>query len=345
MAENASERDFQLQETAVCGPEEYPPPQNGGYLGSVRFFKHLILTVLALAILIPTTLSIILGISLTRTKAKLAELQENADKAQISDFSAKEQSGRSGHIVRLGVSAEASGKEEKPELPAYQALYPDLYAQPAEHNSVDLEKVVYLSFDDGPSERTPELLEVLEHYNVKATFFVVGRDSEKGRQWLRDIVDAGHAIGVHSYTHDYETIYSSVEAFLDDFAQEYSLILDATGVSPQIFRFPGGSINVYNRHIYQEIISEMTRRGFVYFDWNRQTGDAVQSNVSANRLVKNALDQASSMRRIFLLAHDNACLTNVVEALPCIIEGYQEAGFTFGLLTPEVKPVIYGYSG
>lgn len=342
-------------------------------MGSVRFFKHLILTVLALAILIPTTLSILFGVSLGRTRAELVELRKNASSAHPMAFLATDQSGSSGDAAQPEEPAEASteevteeGTEEvieegekevteevteegekdegpKPELPAYQELYPGLYAQVSGRNSVDLEKVAYLSFDDGPSERTPELLEVLKHYDVKATFFVSGKDSERDRQWLQDIVDSGHTIGVHSYSHDYETIYSSVEAFLDDFAQEYYLIQNATGVSPQIFRFPGGSINAYNGHIYQEIISEMTRRGFVYYDWNCQTGEAVQGDVSAHTLVENALNRIASMRRVFIMSHDNTRFTNVVQALPCIIEGYREAGFVFDALTPEVKPVIFNY--
>ena len=344
MTGNESEKEPRLQEPAMCGPEEYPPPE-GGYLGSVRFFKHLILTMLALAILIPTALSILLGVSLGRTRAELAGLRESA--GQVSALPLSDRSGGSGYALHTKESAEKTEKEKnsEPEIPAYQALYPDLYAQPAEHSSVDLEKVAYLTFDDGPSKRTAELLEILERYDVKATFFVVGKDSEEGKRWLRDIAAAGHTLGVHSYSHDYETIYNSVEAFLDDFAQEYALIQEATGAAPQIFRFPGGSVNAYNGHIYQEIISEMTRRGFVYFDWNRQTGETVLFDASAQTLVENALDQVSSMRRVFLLSHDGACHTNVVKALPCIIEGYREAGFTFDALTPEVRPVIYGYPG
>ena len=85
--------------------------------------------------------------------------------------------------------------------------------------------------------RTPEVLSILERYGVKATFFVVGKDTEQSRRWMREIAEGGHAIGVHSYTHDYRKIYDSVEAYLDDFAQEYALIEEATGAAPQIFRF------------------------------------------------------------------------------------------------------------
>ena len=200
-----------------------------------------------------------------------------------------------------------------------------------------------LTFDDGPSARTPEVLEILERYGVKGTFFVVNQGTEQSKQWMRDIVAAGHTIGVHSYTHDYETIYSSVEAYLDDFAQMYDVILEATGVAPQIFRFPGGSINAYNGQIYQEIVSEMTRRGFVYYDWNRMTGDAVRRTPAAAVLAKNALSDIRATDRIILLAHDSKRYTNMVAALPDIIEGYQAAGFTLEALTPEVKPIVYAY--
>lgn len=336
-------------ETQPQEPEVYQPPREESYWGSVRFFKHLILTVLALAILIPTTLSIIFGISWGRTKAELKQLRQT-----VSAQPAPEQNGNQDDPVRpagdgsqsAGDSSQGKGQQLEngsPEFPAYQELYPDLYAQPAKLNSIDQEKTVYLTFDDGPSARTPELLAILEEYDIKATFFVVGRESEEARQWMRDIVAAGHTLGIHTYSHDYNKIYESVEAYLEDFNAMYNLILEATGTAPQVFRFPGGSVNAYNGATYRDIISEMVRRGFVYFDWNRMSGDAVRGNVPAETLVENALDRADSLRRVILLMHDSTRFTNVVEALPQIIEGYQEAGFRFAALTPEVKPVIYSY--
>ncbi len=346
VAENASGP----METQPQYPEEYQPPQEGGYLGSVRFFKHLILTVLALAILIPTTLSIIFGICWGRTKAELKQLRQTVSAQPAPGQTGDQQppgSSQTGGPPPAGDSSQ-SGKddpsgEEDPEFPAYQELYPDLYAKPAKLNSIDQEKTVYLTFDDGPSARTPELLAILEEYGIKATFFVVGKESEEADQWMRDIVAAGHTLGIHTYSHDYNKIYQSVEAYLEDFNAMYNAILEATGTAPQVFRFPGGSVNAYNGATYRDIISEMVRRGFVYFDWNRMSGDAVRGNVPAETLVENALDRADSMRRVILLMHDSTRFTNVVEALPQIIEGYQEAGFSFAALTPEVKPVIYSY--
>lgn len=167
MAENTSmggPMEKQPQE-----PEEYLPPQVGSYWGSVRFFKHLILTVLALAILIPTTLSIRFGMSLGQTKAELRQLRQT-----VSTQPAPVPPAGSGSQT-AGDSSQGQGKGQRlenggPEFPAYQELYPDLYAQPAELNSIDQEKTVYLTFDDGPSARTPELLAILKQYDIKATF-------------------------------------------------------------------------------------------------------------------------------------------------------------------------------
>ena len=146
---------------------------------------------------------------------------------------------------------------------------------------MDVDNAVYLTFDDGPSARTDEILEILDKYGVKATFFVVGANEEGDLERMQKIVAAGHTLAIHSYSHDYKKIYASVEAYLEDFNQMFCQIYEATGVKPQIFRFPGGSVNSYNVGIHQQLIAEMTRRGFVYFDWNVANGDAVFSKNSA----------------------------------------------------------------
>lgn len=106
-------------------------------------------------------------------------------------------------------------------------------------------KYVYLTFDDGPSENTPALLEVLGKNNVKATFFVVYNSN---KQYYQDIVCAGHAIGLHSYTHDYAKIYQSEDAYFADLQQLSDYVKDACGVESKLLRFPGGSSNTVSRH-------------------------------------------------------------------------------------------------
>lgn len=233
------------------------------------------------------------------------------------------------------------------EVPAWQALYPEMYAPEAERSTIDEPKTVYLTFDDGPSVNTTKILDILDEYDIKATFFNVGvYDNEETRRQMKEIVDRGHVIGIHSYFHEYKDIYTSTEAFLDDYNRIYQMIYEATGIYPAISRFPGGSINGYDGVIYKDIVSELVRRGFVYFDWNVDSGDAAESGlVPAWKIERNALAKVDTLRRAVILMHDSATKPTTVEALPAIIEGYRDAGFTFGVLTPEVVPVVYIYPG
>ncbi|NCB62540.1 MAG: polysaccharide deacetylase [Clostridia bacterium] len=303
------------------------------YFGSVRFFKHVILLCLFLLIAIPSALCILLGAQNSVLRVSASELSPFPEVSVAPAPTASPEPAPQPAPTPLAA-----------EFPPWQDLYPELYAAPCERSTLDEEKAVYLTFDDGPSERTPEILKILDEYGVKATFFVVGKSDEQSQQWMRDIVAAGHTIGMHSYTHNYKQIYSSAEAFLEDYNQIYNLIYEATGVYPQISRFPGGSINGYNGSTYRDIISELVRRGFVYFDWNVANGDAAETGfLPAKTLAKNALANIASLRRAVILMHDSAAKKTTVEALPAIIQGYLDAGFTFQPLTPEVVPVVYTY--
>lgn len=301
------------------------------YFGSVRFFKHLILATIALLIVVPIAVSVALAVQNAALRDSLEKLREEISQPASNQMSTQP------------VAQPAGTPQMEVEIPLWQESFPELYAQPAQRGSINEEKVIYLSFDDGPSARTPEILDVLDQYDVKATFFVVGKTDTQSRKWMKEIVERGHTIGIHSFSHDYETIYDSVEAYLADFNDMYQFIYEATGVQPQIFRLPGGSINSFNADSYQSILAEMLRRGFVYYDWNVAAGDAAVTKASSTRIVQNVLGNADSIRRAVVLMHDSVDKYNTVEALPSIIEGYLEKGFTFAALTPEVVPIVYTY--
>lgn len=223
----------------------------------------------------------------------------------------------------------------------YQELYPDLYCtRPPKQISPD--KTIFLTFDDGPSDRTLEVLDILREKGVKATFFVTGNCPAKGKSIMKKIVDEGHTIGVHTYTHAFKKIYASVNAFLDDFNKIYNLIYDATGVKPTIFRFPGGSKNGFNKGNYRELIAEMTRRGFDYFDWNLSAGDAVSRTLTpTSRCISNVLNASKNCRHGVVLMHDARPKTTTVEALPVIIDGLKSQGFSFDKLSNSINPAAY----
>ena len=223
----------------------------------------------------------------------------------------------------------------------YQNLYPDLYCTPPQ-TRINPDKTIFLTFDDGPSERTLEILNILREKGVKATFFVTGSCPAKGKSIMKKIVDEGHTIGVHTYTHDFKNIYASVEAFLDDFNKIYNLIYEATGVKPTIFRFPGGSKNGFNKGNYRELIAEMTRRGFVYFDWNLSAGDAVsRTPTPTSRCISNVLNASKNCAHGVVLMHDAMPKVTTVEALPAIIDGLRSQGFSFDKLFNKINSDAY----
>ena len=227
-------------------------------------------------------------------------------------------------------------------VPEYTQLYPDFYAPEWTGETVAGGNVCCLTFDDGPSANTDRVLEILDRYGIKATFFVVGKTGTADQERMRKIVEAGHTLAMHSWSHDYKKIYASVEAFLEDFYQLYQWIYEVTGVYPSVYRFPGGSINGYDRGVYQEIIAEMTRRGFVYFDWNASAQDATVHPRPASDIAADCL-RGIGRDLVVVLTHDSAARGTTVDALPAIIEGYQAAGYTFSALHPGVTPVTMGY--
>ncbi len=248
-------------------------------------------------------------------------------------------------IVRIGKELKASEGQLHPEYQTkYKNLYVDndfVYDETAEEGN---NKKVYLTFDDGPStENTEKILKILKKYDVKATFFVIYRDSDEEKKLYRRIIEEGHTIGIHSASHNYEKIYNSVEDYLKDFNKLSKHIEKVTGVKPEIFRFPGGSVNSYNGAVYEQIISEMTRRGYTYYDWDVSSGDASYGTASANWITNNVVNGVRKSKTNIVLMHDTNAKDTTVDALPKIIEKLKKKGYTFDKLTKDVKPVVFGY--
>ena len=302
------------------------------YVGSVRFYKHLILSTLLVLLIVPWFFVISLYVKYSNAREDVLHMEHILDSTLMS---------ASNEELNLLISDLSVDLDT--ETPHYQQLYPDFYA-PQTLNLTDYsDNTIYLTFDDGPSPRTPEVLQILEEKDVKATFFVVGQNDEQSYQWMRDIVAEGHTLGMHSYTHQYKTIYTDVESFLDDMYKMYTQIKDVTGVAPTVFRFPGGSINAYNTGINQEIISEMLRRGFVPYDWNISSEDAATTPPTASVIVSSVVRQANNVSRGVVLMHDSDYKYTTVEALPTMIDQLREQGFEFSAITPQTKPVLFSY--
>lgn len=200
-------------------------------------------------------------------------------------------------------------------------------------------KTVYLTFDDGPSQYTSQILDILDSYGVKATFFV--KNGGRYNYLMKSIVDRGHQIALHTYSHDYKRIYASDEAYYKDLKQISDLVLEQTGTESKIIRFPGGSSNSISRKYSNGIMTRLTKsvveKGYIYFDWNCSNGDADGANNTEKQL-SFCKQYPKSANTIIVLMHDTKSAT--MEALPKIIEYYHSQGMKFGKLT-ENTPVVH----
>lgn len=200
------------------------------------------------------------------------------------------------------------------------------------------EKIVYLTFDDGPyPETTPHILEILQEEGVKATFFVLGRQVERYPELVLDEYEQGHGIGNHSYSHDYNSVYRSTESFLAEIKQAEKVIFETIGVKPQIVRAPGGTQGHFNVNYYNALDAE----DYLVYDWNVSSGDAAALQVPADQLLKNIEAQMPSKPRAIILMHDSKPKQSTVAVLPEIIHYLKERGYSFGVITPKVAPILF----
>lgn len=210
--------------------------------------------------------------------------------------------------------------------------------------SEENKKVAYLTFDDGPSANTIKILDFLKANNIKATFFVLEKQGYD--DIYKRIVDEGHAIAIHSSTHDYTEIYQNVNNFMSDVQSLSDHIKDLTGVETKLLRFPGGSNNTVSyryggNDIMSKIIPAVEDAGYVYYDWNVDSQDAAKGLQDTQVIVNSVLTQAKYNDNAVILMHDAAAKTTTVEALPAIVEGLREQGFVFDALTTESQPVKF----
>lgn len=206
-------------------------------------------------------------------------------------------------------------------------------------------KVAYLTFDDGPSENTFKILDILDKYNVKATFFVIYHKNMKKQ--YQAIVERGHTIALHSYTHRYDKIYKSRKAYFDDLKKIHDYVQDVTGVDSRIIRFPGGSSNTvsnrYSRGIMKKLKADVREKGYLYHDWNVSSGDAGGNNRKVSVLLKNVKSGVGKKSTVNVLMHDTGkSKRTTVEALPSIISYLDSKGYTFEALTEDSKLIQHG---
>ncbi len=210
---------------------------------------------------------------------------------------------------------------------------------------LDKEKIagtIYLTFDDGPSNNTSKILDILKEEDIKATFFLVNFNSSYNPV-VKRIYDEGHSIGIHSYTHNYKLIYSSVNAYFDDLNKMNDKIKTITGSDTKLLRFPGGSSNTissFNRGIMTNLVREVTDAGYHYFDWNVDSSDAWSAR-NSNDVYNNVMNNLKEGTNVVLM-HDLSSNEKTVNTLEKIIKDAKEKGYIFENITMNTKEIHHG---
>lgn len=201
----------------------------------------------------------------------------------------------------------------------------------------EAEKVVYLTFDDGPSATTERVLDTLKEEGVPASFFVMAADNnEKYLPTLARTAAEGHLIALHTCTHEYKDIYSSPEAYWADLEALREKLMPYVPPETQIkwIRFPGGSSNTVSHRyggsdIMKELKAQATERGFTYVDWNVSAEDAVGGHPSASTIYNNIVREVGEKTSCIVLMHDTNATKNTAAALPDVIHWFKNAGYRF----------------
>jgi peptidoglycan/xylan/chitin deacetylase (PgdA/CDA1 family) len=203
-------------------------------------------------------------------------------------------------------------------------------------------KTIYLTYDDGPGPYTAQLLDILDKYNVKATFFTTSAKPNYANM-IAEEASRGHTVAVHTYTHNYAAIYASTSAYWDDFNQQNAVVQQLTGSPSTMFRFPGGSSNTVSQNYCQGIMTTLTRqagaRGLSYFDWNVSSGDAGNIN-TPEEVYANVTSQVTANSNAgfpsVVLQHDVKQFS--VNAVESIIKWGLQNGYSFQRLNPASYP-------
>lgn len=296
----------------------------------VRIIKYLLVILTITFLVLPTILCVVLFAKIDRLNQRLNEVSSVVDQYMSRQTDTVneplEEVGSQGFIVIPGSSDKDVSTPLKEE------------EQP-EEKSATLRKV-YLTFDDGPSSHTNEILDILDTYGVKATFFVIGKEGEDAQNAYKRIVEDGHTLGMHSYSHVYKSIYASVEDYAADLTKLQEYLYDITGVWSRFVRFPGGSSNTVSKIGMETFIQYVKDQGLTYFDWNVSSKDASNPSPKAEDIIKNCMNDIEKHQTVVILMHDTAGKKSTVEALPGLIEQIQALDNTEILpISDDTEPV------
>ncbi len=297
----------------------------------VQILKKLIVGTIISIILLPTILCVILFIRINGIKTALRDLEEVNSKntSEILDLKAEIEENKSENLQE---TQRLSSEVERLQNDLLNAETTQTDQNEAK-TPTGWPRKVYLTFDDGPSGHTQEILDILDSYGVKGNFFVCATQNEDYQKYYQIILDKGHMLGLHSYTHVYEDIYASEEAFQEDVLSIRSFVKEHTdGYEAVYYRFPGGSTNLHSRISLKACADWLEKQGLIYYDWNLSSQDATNPMQSADNIFHNATYGCEQYEEVVILMHDLGNKDSTVEALPRIIEYYQDIGAKISII-------------
>lgn len=295
--------------------------------------KKGIMGLFVFAVLAPIVLTVVFMLRINSLENRLRDVTGNLEKLQAEE----QKSAVEAYVSALGNPSRQEGTSGQ----GATAGQEDARGQEDASDEEDVPvRKVYLTFDDGPSSNTDNILDILDTYGVKATFFVTGKEGAKAEASYRRIVEEGHTLGMHSYTHDYSVIYASEEAFMEDMEKLQRYLYDVTGVQSTYIRFPGGSSNKVSDVDMRLLITDVHEAGMEYFDWNVSSQDASSKPLTKEEILDNCLNSIERFQNCIILMHDAGSKDSTVEALPELIEHIQAMEHTELLpITEDTVPV------
>ncbi len=298
------------------------------YSKKIRYLRRLILASVAFACLVPLIACIILAVRYDRLNTKYK--QSEADLAWYREKYGSE----------MEILSSDDGKREVLGSEDMDVDYATVDVSGAQSpDAIEGTRYVYLTFDDGPSVYTDDILDILAEYNVKATFFVCGKPDAKYTEIYKRIVNEGHTLGMHSYSHKYSEIYASEEAFKSDLDKLRIFLYETTGVWAKYYRFPGGSSNTVSQVPITDLINYLDSSEITFYDWNVSAGDD-RSGATKDTIYSNIVNNIPKFKHCIVLMHDAADKKSTVDALPGIIEDIQAMEDTVIVpVTDETVPV------
>lgn len=199
------------------------------------------------------------------------------------------------------------------------------------------EKVVYITFDDGPGGQvTIDVLDTLKKEDVKATFFVIASQIKGQENLLLRIKNEGHSIGLHSFTHDRNKLYCNNDSFLNEMLKSQEAIYNVTGEKYNILRFPFGCNNKSYK-LTQSLVDLLHNNNLKIYDWNTDSGDGANYKSSPENIIRKACTDDNN---VTILLHCGFINKTSAKALPSIIKYYKNKGYTFKTID-ESTPEIY----